>query len=315
MKIIPIASPDEWHAIRQKHVGGSEVAALFGQSPYMTKFQLWHIKKGNLPAEDLTDNERVMAGNYMEPAIAAWAGDKWGVKLRKFHGYAVNPLVQGMGCTPDYINDDASLNVQIKNVDGLQFSREWTAEGEEIIEAPLHILLQVQHELAVTGAKSAWLVACVGGNRLLRKLIEPHDGAIKKIEAAVAAFWASIAENQEPKPVFEQDGDTIAAIRLVSPERKTIDLSANNRAHEVAAQWLRGNAMAKEGEAMAKAAKAEMLTMMGDATDATIGDVTVKTTPVKASKGTLVTEKMIGLYVGARAGYNRVSITTKEEGK
>ena len=320
MKIIPIFNPSQWHEIRAQHVGGSEVAALFTKdggtslSPYQTRFELWHVKAGTIPAEDLSDNERVQAGNFMEPAIAAWASEKWGVKLSKFQGYAVHATVKGMGCTPDYMNDDASLNVQIKNVDGLEFYKNpaWEAEGEELTSAPMHILLQCQHELACTGAKQAWLIVCIGGNRLVRMVIEPRPKTIAKLETEVAAFWQSIADKVEPKPNFESDGETIAAIYAEAETDKVVDLTTNNRAHEVVAKYLQGHEQEKAGKTMKDVAKAELVTLLGDASKAMIGDIIVNATTVKANKGKQITESMIGMIIGGRAGYRRFNVSQPE---
>src|SRR6185437_11795560 len=65
---LPINSDAEWRQHRKRHVGGSEVAALFGEHPHLTKFELWHRKAGSLPDPDLSDNERVFWGQTLEPA-------------------------------------------------------------------------------------------------------------------------------------------------------------------------------------------------------------------------------------------------------
>ena len=72
MTNIPVSERKHW-------IGASESAALFGVSPYTTKFELWHQKVGNIAPPDLDDVERIMAGQYLEPSIAAWAGAKWGM--------------------------------------------------------------------------------------------------------------------------------------------------------------------------------------------------------------------------------------------
>jgi predicted phage-related endonuclease len=39
-------------AFRASVVGASEVAALFDASPWLTKFELWHRKAGNIAVPD-----------------------------------------------------------------------------------------------------------------------------------------------------------------------------------------------------------------------------------------------------------------------
>lgn len=50
--LLPIPpTPSEWHALRDRHVGASEVASLFGvQPPYMPGvYALWMHKAGRVP--------------------------------------------------------------------------------------------------------------------------------------------------------------------------------------------------------------------------------------------------------------------------
>jgi predicted phage-related endonuclease len=247
----------------------------------------------------------------MEPAIAAWAAHKYETPLRKFPGYVVHKTVVGMGCTPDYINQDASLVVQIKNVDGLEFYKNpnWEADGEVLTKCPMHIMLQVQHELACTGAGHGWLVVCVGGNRLLKMDIAPRPTTIAKLEAEVKAFWDSVHLSNEPKPDYTADGDTIALLMPEPVVGKAVDLSLNNRAHECAAEYLRGKAMEKSGEAIAETAKAELMEMLGDAEAALIGDYKLSNKQTKASPGKIITAAMIGEIIGAKKGSRRFTVT------
>src|SRR3990167_3524352 len=77
MTDIPIESEAHWHSLRSKHGGASEAAALYGESPWLTEFQLYHQKAGTLAPVDFSDNAAVNAGRFFEPAIAAWASEKW----------------------------------------------------------------------------------------------------------------------------------------------------------------------------------------------------------------------------------------------
>lgn len=141
-------------------------------------------------------------------------------------------------CTRDFISADGSFIVQTECVDCLEFKRKWAAKGDVITEAPMHILLQVQHELACTGLSKAWLVALVGGNRLLRMIVEARPVTQQKLCDAVISFWDSIEDGREPDPDFTEDGDAIAALSVDGDPGKQIDLSANNRAHALCGEYL-----------------------------------------------------------------------------
>lgn len=71
IEILPTYPPGspEWLAQRQWRVGGSEIAAILGLSPWESAFSLWHRKAGNVPPPDLSDNEPVYWGNQLEDVV------------------------------------------------------------------------------------------------------------------------------------------------------------------------------------------------------------------------------------------------------
>lgn len=206
---------DLWKSLRAEHVGGSEVAALFGHGR-VSRYRLYHEKRGNMPPEDLDENERVQAGRFMESGALAWANAKWGTDFYQPNVYVKHATIKGMGCTPDAFvrgnSQSKEVIAQVKIVDSLQFKKEWESDGEVITEAPLDILLQCQHEMACTGARENHMIVLVGGNRLLKMIVQRDEDVIKIIESHVQEFWRSIRENIEPEPEFSDDGQVIRTL-------------------------------------------------------------------------------------------------------
>lgn len=284
---------------RRKFVGASEVASLFyavelpgGQIAYphmfeplppgagvigclsrhTTGYRLWHIKAGNIEADNLDDVERVQAGQHMEPAIAAWATEKWpewsGV-LRKVHRYIEHPALTGFGASRDYELHAAGLPpVEIKNVDGLVFRDEWQAEGDEITAPPLDITLQVQHQIAAAGSKTdhGWIVACVGGNRLLRGRIAAHAPTIARIEEAVDAFWRSVSDGVSPDDFA--DIETASELYLAGERTAPLDLDGDNRFPDLCARYRKLDRITKRASGLRDAVKAQIALKVKDATRA-----------------------------------------------
>jgi putative phage-type endonuclease len=261
---------------RIKYIGASEAASLLGVSPYCSRFELWHQKAGNIQAPDLDDVERVLAGKYLEPAIAAWATHKWKWPTFGVDTYLENPMVPGMGASLDFEDEDG-YPVEIKNVDQWVFLNEWEADGDTIIDAPIHILVQVQAQLACMqgddGMKPphGWLVACVGGNRLYRMKIALHGPTIERIEKEVGVFWEGLKAGIEPKPDFQADAETLIAI-YSRAGAKTVDMTDNNRLPELCDEYSAAGAAEKAAQKDKTTAKAEILTLIGDAAKALCGD-------------------------------------------
>lgn len=275
---------------RRKWVGGSESAALLGLSPFATPYKLWHLKKGNIEPDNLDHDERVMAGKFMEPAIAAWAGHKWDWPIRKVGEYRRSPRVRAMGASLDFEVVGTREPTEIKNVDRSIFSNpkgEWEASGDTLINAPVHYLVQVQHEMACPEpgqpmAERGWLVVCVGGNRLFRMEVPRHDGLIQKLETEIDEFWASIARNEPPPPDFREDADTISLL-YTGKGGEVADLRNNPRATELASGYIANHEIEKRAKEGKTAALAELKSMMDDRQSALIdGGYTVSASYIKA---------------------------------
>lgn len=299
MANLAVTNHGHWHDLRSRHIGGSEIASLFYAwqlpdglvvyrhmfepepdgavclgcvSRHTTGYRLYHVKAGSLPADDLDGVERVQAGKHLEPALASWAAEKWeewAGRLRKVHRYMAHPTVPGLGASRDYeLHAAGQPPVEFKNVDYLIFRDQWAADGDDITAPPMDITLQVQHQIAADGARAdhGWIVACVGGNRLLRGRIEAHAPTIHRIEEAVAAFWHAVENGIEPREVA--DFDTIAELYAAGDRDKRVDLGQDNRLPDLCARYRHISAKRKQAERLEKGIKAQIGVRLGDATQA-----------------------------------------------
>ncbi|HEY6967365.1 MAG TPA: YqaJ viral recombinase family protein [Burkholderiales bacterium] len=286
-------SEAEWLAIRDEHVGGSEIASLFYRwnldgeivvrhmfevvpehasplgccGPFKTGYALFMEKLGEVKAKDISEFERIQAGTFLEPALAAWANQKWDWKLRKVHRYSTHPTVKGWGASLDYeIHGEGQPPVEMKNVDGAIFSREWIAERDEIVLPPLHINLQLQHQIGAVEADHGWIVACVGGNSLKRGRIDRHEPTQVKIGQAVAAFWEAIGKRFIPERVA--DIDSVAEAYAIGDKAKTVDLTADEQLPSIIRRYQRWNEHAGNVETYVKNLKGRIAQRMADASRA-----------------------------------------------
>lgn len=251
---------DLWHSLRAENIGGSEVADLFGEG-FNSYFHLWHVKSGNIEPEDLSQNEWVQSGNFLEPAIIKWAEWKFNLRYENPKSYFKHPEVRGMACTPDGINPDNPDDMcQIKNIDSIIFGRNWECDGDIITSAPMKYILQCQHEMACAEKRSSELLVLVGGKTLKRMTIYRDEELIEIIIKAVKLFWASIERGDEPDPDFSVDGPVVQKLRdkeIVVED--PIDWSQNNRMREVAENYLDAAEKEKAAKTAKEIAKTEIM--------------------------------------------------------
>ncbi len=263
-----------WLELRRKDVTSTEVAALFGLSPYMTAYELWHRKHDNLEvAFDV--NERMKWGTRLQDSIAAGIAEDYDIRVRPMKEYMRIAELR-MGSSFDFkynykmdAEDSPPLGIlEIKNVDSLAFKDGWVIDGDNV-EAPAHIEIQVQHQMAVSGVEHALIGALIGGNRVVLIKREPDQEVVAAIKKRIREFWDSVRNNIEPKPDFSKDSDFIA--RLYSFAEPGKIFNADERVSRLAMGYKQAAREAKEATEKKDAAKAEILTLIGSA-EKVLGD-------------------------------------------
>lgn len=248
-----------WLELRKPLITSTEVAALFGLSPWVTEYELWHRKHDNLEIE-FEPNERMLWGTRLEAAIAAGVAEDEKLSIRKMDEFIFDPEKR-LGASFDYaIGEDGIL--EIKNVDSLIFKDGWIVSDDNV-EAPVHIEIQVQTQLLVSGRKYVKIAPLIGGNKVVLIHREPDPTVIKAIEERVAAFWDSIRRNDPPKPDFIKDAEFISKLYKYAEPGKVI--VGTPRMGEMVLEYKRLGAIAKKADEEKDGVKAELLTMIGDA--------------------------------------------------
>ena len=255
MEIITPRDREHWLALRQQDITSTDVAALFNISPYLTIYELWHRKNKSI-AVSIDETERMYFGSLLEPVIAQEAAKRQGWIVTPMKDYYRDAEFR-IGSSFDYaIGDDGIC--ECKNVDGRVYADSWTET-----EAPLHIEIQVQHQLAVSGRKYAFIVALVGGNEMKFIRRERDEKVIQAIKDKVRWFWSTIEAGKEPEPDFTKDAEFIARLYGYAEPEKVLEAGDDIKA--VAQEYKKVSDEIKPLEEKKEALKAQLLTMINDA--------------------------------------------------
>jgi predicted phage-related endonuclease len=313
----PYTTESEWLSYRAGDITSTESAALFGQSPYVTAFELFHRKRGTLESS-FSSNERVVWGSRLESAIAHGIAEDQGWAIEPLKSYWHIPS-ERIGSSFDFVITnlpDGPALLEIKNVDSLAYRDGWVLGDDETeAEAPVQIEFQVQHQLLVSGFKRAFIGALVGGNRVVILPRERDETVITAIRQRVAKFWTDVTENREPPAIFP--GDTSAVLRLHNHAEPGTVLNATTDEYTEVQQLAAEYHAAAVAEKLAKedkdTAKAKLLTLIGDHEKVLLPGGSISAGVVADSAGTLVTSEMVGTYVGGRSGYRNCRFYPKKE--
>jgi putative phage-type endonuclease len=313
--VIATASKEEWLKLRADDLTSTDMAALFGLSPYMTPYELWH-RKHNKTIGGFEESERMKWGTRLQDSIAAGIAEDKGWEIQRYEQYQrIKGLRLGSSfdffCYAPEVNDPPTAKdglihdfiLEIKNVDSLAFKQGWVEDEQGNLEAPLHIEIQVQHQLLVSGLSKAFIGALVGGNRvvLIERKADPtvHESIIAKAKE----FWRTIDANEEPKPDFKRDADFIKSL-YQSAEPGTV-MTATDRIIELATAYKSVSEIIKRHDETKAGYKAEILTLIGDVEK-------VKGEMFTISAG-LTGPAHIEAY--ERAGFRNFKVTFKKEPK
>ena len=291
LEIHPFTTKEAWLSMRANDLTSTEVAVLFGKSPYQTLPELWDAKRSG-EITILEENERMFWGTQLQDAIAHGAAIRNGWEIRLMSEYARLPE-ERLGASFDYevsLRDGTKGILEIKNVDYLQFKKEWV-DDDQGLQAPVHIEFQLQHQMMLTGAQTAYICALVAGNSLvtIARSADPEvQGAIRY---KAAEFWKSVDAGEAPPLDFVRDADFILSkYREVVP-KKTVDVRGVMGIREAALAYTDLGEQVKALNVQRDGAKAQIVSLMGDAELALGADFKVTSKATKSGRSALVTWK------------------------
>jgi len=216
---------------RQKFLGGSDVAAIFGVSPWKTPYDLWADKIRPRVDEPQLDPKRekfFKRRKRQEPVIAEMLADEYGIVVTRLSldedpnryrdaefpfmaaeidfEFLMSPAVrEAFPGRPEFgaIPDGTLLNGEIKTVHPFKAS-EWGEEGTE--EVPVHYAAQVMHGLGVTRKPAALVAALFGLDLLVCFPVMADPETIAAMRAKSVHFWNyHVMQRIPPDPVNVAD--------------------------------------------------------------------------------------------------------------
>lgn len=315
IEVIQIENEQQWLGERVKDITSTEVSALYGLSPYKTEFELFHEKR-DAQVVKFEPNERMKWGTRLESIIAQGAAEDQGWDIAKLNVYMRDTDAR-IGSSFDFeILSSANGKgiMEIKNVDSLQFHKNWIDDGQGNIEAPEHIELQIQHQMEVANYDWTALVALVGGNEL-KIVYRNRDREIGAgIRAKVSEFWDRVKRNSPPSADYSKDAEfIIKQLHAKANEGEILDATEDTVVAELLKQYRFVSSELSGLEAIKDSYKAQILEKIGGASKVLTPYGTLSCGMVKDSLGTLITADMVGTYSGARKGYRSFRFTPKKE--
>lgn len=231
---------------RKDFIGASEVAALFGCHPYLTKRELYHLKRGDIPENEETPVMRL--GKHLESFVLKEVFPEHVPHDQDVKIY--HPTIQRMAATPDAYIDDGETLVECKTVSRLP-------------DAPHpHHVLQCHHQMMCTGKRRCILLYYDRSSASHAVFpIEANDLLFEEIRVRVNAFWLDFDMSIPPDVTAEDEGVIKHLIRQSRPGGEAT-ITDDNVLHALLHNYDQAVQDERETDAIKSAAKTELLAYM-----------------------------------------------------
>lgn len=239
---------DSWLRARMNGIGASDTAGILGEGyEDQSIVTVWDSKK-NPPREiDPSKLKRFKVAKRLEPAMLGIFTDETGWPCESpgeftIHRSATHPwlfaTLDGLAEHPEY----GPCVLELKDV-GIHNRKEWEDD-----EPPLKYMIQVQHQLAVTGLGHAFIQGLIGRVPAI-KHVPRNERFIDAMLGKLAEFWDYVERGELP-PI-----DSSAATGRILARLYPEDSGATVVLPPEAADWDRELAEAKEAIKAAEAKK------------------------------------------------------------
>jgi putative phage-type endonuclease len=248
---------DDWHKARAQGLGGSEIAAVVGLSPWESRFSLWMRKAGAIGQQ--SESPEMEWGSRLEDAVAA-----------KFAEGHPDMTVGRAGtwrhvdrpwqiANPDRLCCD--IGYEVLECKTALYAYEWGPDGSD--EIPVYYRAQVLWYLDTFGLDTAHVAVLIGGHdyREYRIPASPEDQAF--LREAGREFLASV--DADLAPDIDAHSATYQALRELHPmiEPRTVELSA-----ETARSYVKVRAWLDEAKSAEQLVRSKVAAEMGMAQSA-----------------------------------------------
>lgn len=173
---------DDWHELRAKRIGGSDIGAIIGVNPYKSIVDVYVDKT---EGSNFKGNELTHWGHMLEGTILKEFSNKHKELIVYEVPYSVvnDFLIANLdGALKDKETGDYGV-LEIKTT-SLWNKKDWE---DDVI--PQYYYAQVQHYLMLTGYKFAYIAVLIGGQQYKEFKIERNEEDIELIRNKATEFY------------------------------------------------------------------------------------------------------------------------------
>lgn len=283
-------SREDWLTLRQSGIGGSDIAAIIGVSPYATAYDIYQSKTQPVNEEA---NEFAYWGTVLEDTVAREFSKRSGLKIQNVNFLMRHPEYRWAIANIDraIINPAIKGNVRFKDgklttdqIVEIKTASEYVGKNwgnEDSDEVPDQYQCQAQWYMGVTGVEVCHMAVLIGGNKYRQYKIERHQDFIDYLFEAAESFWINnVLAGVEP------DATTLQNAKDKYPRHNpntTLDVEPDSEAAKVFEHYEALKAQEKEVKAALELAQTDLICQIQDNEALAIDGEVVATYKVQVS--------------------------------
>jgi len=263
--LVPVVSTKnmdrkEWLALRQKGIGGSDIGAIAGLSPYRSALDVFLEKMGE--AEEREETDAMLYGTLVEPVVAEFARRKnpqW--QIESYQSLIVHPQHPwAIGNIDRLVTDPARGQgiMEIKTGNIFRLS-DWDNE-----DAPSAQKAQLYWYQGISGASWGVMAGLIGGANYRQFIVEFDAEIFGYLLQIGEEFWHHV-ETQTPPPLDGGAASTKLANALWRQSRPGVSIALPSEAAALIAQFRAAKTEVAEATARKDAAENRLKQLLGDA--------------------------------------------------
>ena len=209
-------SEEEWLDYRRRGIGGSDVSAIFGTSPFRTARDLYYDKLNIASVEDDEGNWVAMEmGHLLEPLVAKIFERKTGYPVYQIKKMFQHPQYPWMLADVDYfveLPDGTTAILEIKTTN-YNARDNWWMNGKETV--PVYYESQGRHYMAVTDLDRCFFCCLYGNNEeevIIREVKRDFEYEAEMVFLE-QYFWENHVQRHVPPPYTESGALIIESAR------------------------------------------------------------------------------------------------------
>lgn len=283
---------DTWLNERHVGIGSTDAPVIAGVSKYKSPLALYHEKRGDLRIEP-RDRERIEWGRQLEPLIierymretgreVSWpARGVFQLLRNREHSWmhatldaTVVPFI-GKGEGPTPLPAKGAGPLEVKNVSSYIGER-WKDEP------PIEFIVQVQHQMAVSGAEFGSIAALIGGNLFVWQDVPRDQDFIDILVRMEHEFILRVQRGDAPPADGHESTNEL--LKRLYPKDNGVTVHLGPEFLDIDSKLAGAKAMQKEYTALVDTFENQMKAAIGDASAAVLPNGTVYTYKTQSRK-------------------------------